>query len=202
MTVTSVTAVAVSFRASSVSGSSGSDAPARSTGAAVAARRAETLVSRLDTDEDGAVSKDEFTSGAIDLLKRASVRAHHRHVGRGEGIEKRDARWLGRLERAFDRIDANGDGSLDAGEVAAQLTGRPGRRNGQVAGDESASGAPSSPATSVTSVTIVAIAIRRYTVDAAQTAPPATPETPVANPETPADAPLAAPVAADEQQAA
>jgi hypothetical protein len=179
MTVTSVTAVAVSFRATSVSGSSGASSgpepsAAPSPRAAAASRRADTLVSRLDTDDDGAISKDEFTSGAIDLLKRASVRAHHRHVGQGDGIDKRDARWQARLERAFDRIDANGDGSVDHGELAARMMPkeRPGHRKGQ---EGASSDAAPAPTTSVTSVTLVAIAIRRYTVDAA--AAPAAPAT-------------------------
>jgi hypothetical protein len=194
MTVTSVTAVAVSFRATSVSALSEPAEPAPPKGAAVAARRADTLVSRLDTDEDGKVSKDEFTAGAIDLLKRASVREHHRHVGRGDGIDKRDARWRARLERAFDRIDANGDGSLDTGEIAARLT--PKGKHGKGAAQESEPASPGAVATTTTtSVTIVAIAIRRYTVDAgafpsapAQSQPADAAEAPTATPSTPQQA--------------
>ena len=167
MTVTSVTAVAVSFRATSVSVPPEPDAPAaQSPRTAAAARRADTLLTRLDTDEDGTVSKDEFTTGAIALLKRAAARAHHRHVGRGEGSEKREERLRARLERAFDRIDANGDGSLEHGELAARLT--PKQRAGRGSGHDCESACPPAATTTVTNVTLVAVAIRRYTLDATQ----------------------------------
>ena len=180
MTVTSVTAVAVSFRSISTSPSTPADtaasqpagtAPAGPAPAGKADRRADTLLTRLDTDRDGAISKDEFTSGGIELLKKASVRAHHRHVGQGEGIDKRDERWRARLERVFDRIDADGDGAVSRDELNAGFQRQEGSRG---KGPEEPAGPP--PAmTFVTSVTLVAMAIRRYTVDA--TAAP-TPEAP------------------------
>jgi len=209
MTVTSVTAVAVSFRAirfgtsaaagAPVSGGGSAPAPAddsASSPAAVAmepaastskvSSRAVALFQRLDSDQDGNISKDEFTSGAIDLLKRASVREHHRHVGRGEGIDKRDARWLARLERAFDRIDASGDGAVDQDELSAPMLRADRAPRGS---RDSEPGGAAPQTTSVTSVTLVAVAIRRYTVDAAAAPAPA-PAAPVAPAQ--ADEPAAA----------
>lgn len=101
MTVTSVTAVAVSFRAVNHKTSHAST-PARtrpegtatdsvelSQQAAAEARsadpsvRAETLLKTFDTDGDGVVTKTEFTTGAVELLKRASVSFHHQRLVRG-----------------------------------------------------------------------------------------------------------------------
>jgi hypothetical protein len=196
MTVTSVTAVAVSFRSVSTT-SPGAEAaetrPAGSSRTAAAERRADTLLTRLDTDQDGAVSKDEFTSGAIELLRRASARAYHRHVGRedGDGDDRREDRWRARLERVFDRIDGNGDGAVDRGELSARMQpkARPGRRPEH--GCESS--CPPPAATTVTSVTLVAVAIRRYTVDAAPATP--TPGSTAPASQAPAAAPASEPLA-------
>ena len=101
MTVTRITAVAVSFRTvtpttshartpvrkeheysppDSVELSQQAVAEARSTDPSV---RAETRLKTFDTDGDGVVTKTELTAGAIEVLKRASVRFHHQRVGRG-----------------------------------------------------------------------------------------------------------------------
>jgi hypothetical protein len=238
MTVTSFTAVAISFRATRFGTSAAADvpvsggapapapagepAPAPAGGAEPArstvSSRAVALFRRLDADQDGSISKDEFTSGAMDLLKRASVREHHRHVGRGDGHDRREARWQARLERAFDRIDANGDGSLDQNEVAAPLARADrGRRTGH---DREPDGAgPTTTSVTSVSVTIVSIAIRRYTAEAAAgpgapapaapwpatSAPAATPTAPAAAtaPATSPDPqPAPAPRASEEDQLA
>ena len=84
--------------------------------------RAETLVKALDTDGDGVVTREEFTEGAIELLKRASVRFHHLPPpAKKPGIEKRDERWTGRLEDAFAHVDRNHDGALDVSEMTSAL---------------------------------------------------------------------------------
>jgi len=44
----------------------------------------------FDTDGDGVVTKTEFTAGAIELLKRASLHFLHERVGGAEGADKRD----------------------------------------------------------------------------------------------------------------
>lgn len=92
------------------------------------------LIKVLDTNSDGSLSKDEFVEGAKALLGRGRARRrggddggdgagsidaagkHDRghHVGRGHRLERR-------LEKAFGRIDADDNGSLDAGELAAVL---------------------------------------------------------------------------------
>ena len=98
MTVTSITAVAVSFRTvtldhahakaparkpegppakDSVELSQQAVAEARSTDPSA---RAETVLKTFDTDGDGVVTKTEFTTGAMEVLKRASVQFHHERV--------------------------------------------------------------------------------------------------------------------------
>ena len=106
MTVTSITAVAVSLRtvtqdASRTRPPKQPEAPAKdsvelSQQAAAEARtadpsaRAETLLKTFDTDGDGVVTRTEFTAGAIELLKRASLHFLHERVGGAEGADKRD----------------------------------------------------------------------------------------------------------------
>jgi hypothetical protein len=99
MTVTSIPAVAVAFRTVTPDNAH-AKAPARkperppandsvelSQQAAAEARsidpsaRAEMVLKTFDTDGDGVVTKTEFMSGAIEVLKRASVRFHHERVG-------------------------------------------------------------------------------------------------------------------------
>jgi hypothetical protein len=102
MTVTSITTVAVSFRtdtgetqhtnttAAKAPAISANDSVELSQQAAAEARstdpsaRAETLLKAFDTDGDGVVTKTEFMTGAMEVLKRASVSFHHQRVGRGE----------------------------------------------------------------------------------------------------------------------
>ena len=104
--------------------------------------RAETLMKALDTDGDGVVTKEEFTDGALELLKRASVRFHHLpQAAKGQGIEKRADRWTGRLEDVFAHVDRNQDGAIDVTEVTSALP---------------------KAAASTASVTMVAAVIRKY----------------------------------------
>ena len=103
MTVTSITAVAVSFRTvspdashakapalkpaapakDSVELSQQAAAEARSTDPAA---RAETRLKAFDTDGDGVVTKTEFTTGAIDLLQPAAVSFYHQPASKPERI--------------------------------------------------------------------------------------------------------------------
>jgi EF-hand domain pair/EF hand len=133
MIVTSLSALALSVRSTLTWGRStpGTSAPAPAREKSAPARptdtvelskdRAETLIKALDADGDGIVTKEEFTDGAIELLKRASVRFHHEKVGKGHGIEKRDDRWTTRLEDVFAHVDANRDGAIDVNELTSAL---------------------------------------------------------------------------------
>jgi EF hand len=165
-----------------------------------AERRAEALMTALDADKDGAVTSDEFTSGARALLKAGSsgrTEGHDdngRHQGRGLGRLER------RLERAFERVDANDDGAVDAAELTSAFSalGRR-RRGGRDVDAPPPPDAPTGPTAgpdvrpssggSVTTVQIsfVAVAIRSYTTVQASAEGPAptaemAPGKPVADP--------------------
>lgn len=95
--------------------------------AATAGTKAEKLVSALDADKDGAISDKEFIDGGTALLRRASHRRHsHDDDGSETKVHGHGRRGLHRLERRlerlFDKVDANGDGALDARELTAALT--------------------------------------------------------------------------------
>jgi hypothetical protein len=135
-------------------------------------RRADRLMTALDADGDGSVTAGEFSDGAMSLLRRAGAqhRAERHHDRRDES--RRLGRFERTLERAFERVDANDDGAIDAQEMTAALGGI--RRGGYGRHDreEAASSAPTAapdvrPASggaTVTTVqfTFVAIAIQRY----------------------------------------
>jgi EF hand len=130
-----------------------------------AERRANALFGALDADEDGAITEQEFTEGAAALLRRAGER---RRARRGDGddddnrsarSEERAARRLERkLERAFARVDANDDGSIDKEELTSALAQARAPRSG---GPPPSSDAP--PPTVSFSFTYVSIAVQRYT---------------------------------------
>jgi hypothetical protein len=133
MIVTSLSALAVSVRSTLTWGRSNPDtstpASARKKSATpgtdtveLSKDRAETLIKAIDTDGDGIVTREEFADGAIELLKRASVRFHHLPPAAKErGIEKRDDRWTGRLEDVFAHVDRNHDGAIDVTELTSAL---------------------------------------------------------------------------------
>jgi hypothetical protein len=92
-----------------------------------ASRRADALLSTLDADKDGSITEQEFTEGALALLRRAGARHHHRHVHgddhEGHGHHHgRAGRLERKLERLFDRLDADGNGGLGREELTAALS--------------------------------------------------------------------------------
>ena len=155
MIITSLSALAVSVRSTLARNTSNTATPSPTPSTPTAAAepvvdsvqlstRAETLARTLDADSDGAVTKEEFTDGGVALLKRASVRFHHERIGKGQGIEKRDARWTGRLEDVFAHVDRNHDGAIDATELTSALP-KPAQRFEQrqpTSATQTATGAP------------------------------------------------------------
>ena len=147
------------------------------------------LFTRLDADQDGTMTKEEFTTGALALLGRRADRS--RVHGNGDGDNGRRARGVPglerRLEKAFDRVDANKDGGIDDGELNAALAR---------VGDDDGAAAPAPPSgqpqavsstTTLVSVTYVSVAVQRYS-SMQQAAPAESPVTASA-PEAPAGDP-------------
>ncbi len=145
-----------------------------------AARRADALFAALDGDQDGALSADEFTSGALNLLRSAGARRRIEDDGDGDRRESRGLRRLERkLEKAFERVDANDDGAIDKNELTAALARTKGHHrrgsDGPPPPEAPATAAPAAGATTVSfSVTFVSIAVQRYS--AVQSAAPASSE--------------------------
>lgn len=121
-----------------------------------AARRADALMAAVDSSEDGAISEQEFTDGALALLRR----------GRSRHLQRR-------LAKLFDRVDANQDGSLSKEELTSALRQVSRHRHHRRPADVQA---PSSNETTtassavVTSVTVVAVAVKQYAAAAQATA--------------------------------
>jgi hypothetical protein len=138
-------------------------------------RRAEALFDVLDADDDGAVTEEEFTEGALQLLRNAGARrrvqegedrGRHEGHGRHEDHGRHEGRGLGRLERRleklFDRVDANDDGALDRNELTDALA-RVGARRTAAPAPSTAEPAQASGTFVAVSVTYVSIAVQRYT---------------------------------------
>ncbi len=137
-----------------------------------AARRADALFAALDADDDGALTADEFTDGALNLLRNAGARRRIDEDGDG----RRETRRLDRLERklakVFERVDANDDGAIDKNELTAALARTRGRhRHGGHHDGHDAPAPTDAPAqagqaaglTTVSiSVTFVSVAVQRY----------------------------------------
>lgn len=137
--------------------------------------RASALFGALDADQDGAITEDEFKTGAKQLLAqgRRPRRAEHEddhghgdhHVHEGRGSRRLDRK----LDKLFDRVDANGDGSLDKTELTEALAAADKRRQppppqGAEPGAGPAAGQGAADGTVVTfSMTFVSIAVKRYT---------------------------------------
>lgn len=134
-----------------------------------AQRRADALFAALDGDQDGSLTADEFTSGALNLLRNAGARRRIDEDGDDDRGESRGLRRLERkLEKAFERVDANDDGAIDKNELTAALARARGhhhhRGSDRVPPAETpAAEAPAAGATTVSfSVTFVSIAVQRY----------------------------------------
>ena len=150
------------------------------------------LLAALDTDKDGAMSKDEFTSGALALLGRRGD--HPRTHGNGDGDNGRRARGVPglerRLEKAFDRVDANDDGSVDEGELTTALAGRGGSTPDVPPTPTSTAEPQSSVQVAFVSVTYVSVAVQRYSL--LQAAAPSSTTSTSAPPTVPAEPTVAA----------
>jgi hypothetical protein len=135
----------------------------------------------LDADGDGSVTAGEFSDGAMSLLRRAGARHRAERHHHGHDESRRLGRFERKLERAFDRVDANNDGAIDAQEMTAALGGIRRGGHGRHEREETASSAPTatpdarpgSEGGTVTTVqfTFVAIAIQRYSVVQATAGP-------------------------------
>lgn len=144
-----------------------------------AERRADALFAALDADQDGSVTKEEFTSGAKALLGRDGG---PRPAGDDDDDDRRVSRFERRLDRklakAFDRVDGDDDGAISESEMTAAFEkiarGARGRREGAGgaapvppppgAGPDASPDARPEAGASVTSiqVTYVSVAIQRY----------------------------------------
>ena len=139
--------------------------------------RAGALFDALDADQDGKITEDEFKTGAKQILSqgrgpRRADREDHDHEHGDHGVhEGRGSRRLDRkLDKLFDRVDANGDGSIDKTELTDALAAADKRRQpppppqGTEPGADPAAGQSASNGTVVTfSMTFVSIAVKRYT---------------------------------------
>ncbi len=84
---------------------------------------ADALFARMDSDCNGTISADERKAAMAD----GGSPQGGRRGGMGDG-DLTAARMREMAGRRFDRIDANGDGRLDAAELAAAPTGPRGDR--------------------------------------------------------------------------
>lgn len=138
--------------------------------------RAGALFAALDANQDGAITEDEFKTGAKQILSQGRRPRHvehgddHEHgdhgVHEGRGMRRLDRK----LDKLFDRVDANGDGSIDKTELTDALAAADKRREpppppqGSDPAADPGAGQGASNGTVVTfSMTFVSIAVKRYT---------------------------------------
>lgn len=164
-----------------------SEAPAATPG------RGDALFAALDGDGDGSITADEFLDGARRLLRRGGHHGHHGPHGHDDADRTSNHGWHGRagfrltrrLERLFDRLDANNDGRVDKGELSDALNAVRGPRGRHTAAAAPAAApavaaapvatpvveSPAQPAPAanppasgtLVQVTVVSIAIQQYT---------------------------------------
>ncbi len=158
------------------SGAALATGPARQEPLSRTERRADALFGALDADQDGAITEQEFTDGAIALLRRAGDRRRVRgndddDDGDSDGRESRGVRRLERkLEKAFGRVDANDDGTIDKQELTTALAQVAKRREDRSLVPPTEPPPPQDPAqptqssTTLTfTFTYVSVAVQRYT---------------------------------------
>lgn len=145
--------------------------PAPSAPPSAAPDRAGALFAALDADQDGAITEDEFKSGAKQLLsrgrgpRRADDDDHDHHDHGHHGMRRLDRK----LDKLFDRVDADGNGSIDETELTDALAAADARRQpppaqSADAGADPAAGQGATSGTVVTfTMTFVSIAVKRYT---------------------------------------
>lgn len=138
--------------------------------------RSTALFDALDADQDGAITEDEFKTGAKQILSqgrrphRAEHDDDHEHGDHGVHEGRGSRRLDRRLDRLFDRIDANGDGSLDKTELSDALAAADARRlpppppqTTEPGADQPAAPGASNGTVVTFTMTFVSIAVKRYT---------------------------------------
>src|SRR5690625_7576117 len=65
---------------------------------------AEWMLKKLDRDEDGVITREEFRAPALERFDKLDTN--------GDGMISREE-WTAGVDARFDRMDANGDGRLD-----------------------------------------------------------------------------------------
>jgi hypothetical protein len=143
--------------------------------------RAAALMQALDADGNGQVSADEFTNGALALLRRAGALRRHRPDRDDDDGSADESRRVPRglerrLDRLFNRIDRNDDGHVDAAELETALARVSRRSGGGRCGGEACEPAAQAPSigemTITRRVTFTAVAVRQYTFAAEGAAAP------------------------------
>jgi hypothetical protein len=135
------------------------------------------LFAALDTNQDGSITSDEFTTGAKALLARGRRGGGHAEgAGHGGHNHHGGGRLDSALGRLFSSVDSNGDGTLTKDELSAALARTKDTSTGattasptpsdsatSAADTSSTSGSPGASTATFVNVTVVSVAIRSYT---------------------------------------
>jgi hypothetical protein len=78
--------------------------PARVSDSVELSKRVEALARALDAGGDGVATEDELTDGAIELLRRASLRFHHQKIARSSESAQDRAPAADHLHSALRRV--------------------------------------------------------------------------------------------------